>query len=173
MTDDSDVTETDMSEMDAKLSEFQVFIKKAIPHFKKMQATLAGFLGKKQQVMKSYAGMADQLVDYENNNLAFYRNQVPEDLIFALTEFPRLDDELKKAVTSLKNPFVDLYHWIKGEVYDLNAFAAALSGRKAIKSAIADLEKKITSTKSDVENVTMGKKTVGTLFKNTGDIHKM
>ena len=94
-------------------------------------------------------------------------------MIFALTEFPRLDDELKKAVTSLKNPFVDLYHWIKGEVYDLNAFAAALSGRKAIKSAIADLEKKITSTKSDVENVTMGKKTVGTLFKNTGDIHKM
>ena len=173
MTDDSELSDRDRDMYDSKLTEFAVYIKKADPFLKKMKGDLARYLTKKQVVMRGYAAMSNTLVDYENNSLAYYRDQDVNSLVFAFADYPRLDDQFKKSVESLKNPFTDLYHWIKGEIYDLQAFQVALNARKASQNAVKELEKKIKQTKADINNVSAGKKTVNTLFKNTGDVHKM
>ena len=80
---------------------------------------------------------------------------------------------MRVTVEKLRNPFTDLYHWIKGELYDLAAFTLALKERKSVQNNIADLKKKIIGVKSDIESVSAGKKTVGTLFKNANDVGSM
>jgi len=33
---------------------------------------------------------------------------------------------MRTTTDNLRNPFTDLYHWCKGEIYDLTAFTAAV-----------------------------------------------
>ena len=73
----------------------------------------------------------------------------------------------------MKNSFVDLYHWIKGELYDLESFKSSLDCHKDAVNAHLDLAKKLQSAKSDIENVTAGKKTMSTMFKNKDDVGNM
>jgi len=80
---------------------------------------------------------------------------------------------MRVTVEKLRKPFTDLYHWIKGELYDLAAFTLALKERKTVQNNIADLKEKIIGVKSDIESVSAGKKTVGTLFKNANDVGSM
>lgn len=84
-----------------------------------------------------------------------------------------LVESMRKTIENLRNPYVDLYHWVKGELYDLAAFTAALKEREAVSASVKDVNKKIVTSKSDIENVTTGKKTMGTLFKNSNDVGQM
>mmetsp|Transcript_47841 Transcript_47841/g.63258 ORF Transcript_47841/g.63258 Transcript_47841/m.63258 type:complete len:103 (+) Transcript_47841:802-1110(+) len=86
-------------------------------------------------------------------------------------EHGNLIESLRHTVDNLRNPFTDLYHWVKGEIYDLAAFQAALNELKAAQTAVTTATKKIAQAKSDIENITHGKKTMNTLFKNSGDVH--
>ena len=84
-----------------------------------------------------------------------------------------LTESLKHTVDNLRNPFTDLYHWLKGEIYDLSAFTAALTELKAVGAGVDSVTKKIATSKSSVESIQAGKKTMNTLFKGSGDIHKI
>jgi hypothetical protein len=35
-------------------------------------------------------------------------------------------------VENLKNPYDEMYHWIKGEMYDITALSIAIQGRDSI-----------------------------------------
>lgn len=74
---------------------------------------------------------------------------------------------------NLRNPFTDVYHWVKGELYDLEAMKTLMVERQKIGTRVKDLVKKKESTAKDIENINMGKKTVTTLFKNTDDVGAM
>ena len=52
-----------------------------------------------------------------------------------------------------RNPYVDLYHWVKGELYDLSAMTVALKERKNVQDALKELHKKIDQTKTDIDSV--------------------
>ncbi len=41
------------------------------------------------------------------------------------SEHADLAGKMRNTAENLRNPFTDLYHWNKGEIYDLNAFSAA------------------------------------------------
>ena len=84
-----------------------------------------------------------------------------------------LIESLKHTVENLRNPFTDLYHWLKGEIYDLSAFTFALTEARNVQAGVESVIKKIAAAKSDVENIQAGKKTMSTMFKNTGDVHKI
>ena len=74
---------------------------------------------------------------------------------------------------SLKNPYFNLYHWCKGELFDIVSVNNALTAKDAIHSKINKNEKKKQSRQDDLDNVTSGRKTVKTIFKNQGDTGKM
>ena len=78
---------------------------------------------------------------------------------------------LNQTVENQRNPYIDLYHWIKGEVYDLNAFSAALIELKAASAAVESINKKIIATKADIDSLSAGKKTMSTMFKGSNDVH--
>ena len=74
---------------------------------------------------------------------------------------------------SLKNPYFNIFHWIKGEIFDIEAVNNSLKVKDNMQSSIAKTEKKKKSTQSNADAVAAGKKTVGTLFKNQNDSGKM
>jgi len=40
-----------------------------------------------------------------------------------------MKQKLEDTLWELKNPFLDFYFWVKGEIYDINAMQEAISGR--------------------------------------------
>ena len=80
---------------------------------------------------------------------------------------------MKELETGLKNPYFNLFHWIKGEISDIEALLKAIQTKDNFKSKIKKSDSKKNKTQKDLDNVTQGKKTVGTLFKNEGDSAKM
>ena len=162
------------NQIDAQLTELNVFIKKIEPFLKQLKADLAGFLSKKQAVMQCYAGTAKILTDYEDLNLAHYTDLDAQKLVINNPESNQnLKESMLHTLDNLRNPFTDLYHWVKGEIYDLTALKQLIDDRIKIGARVKDLNKKISSTQSDIDNITMGKKTVTTLFKNTNDVGEL
>lgn len=49
-------------------------------------------------------------------------------------------------VENLKNPFYELYNWLKGEIYDLDALSKAVEERDNIEKEIKKLESKKRNT---------------------------
>jgi hypothetical protein len=43
---------------------------------------------------------------------------------------------------SLRNPYIDLYHWIKGELYDIEAIRNAVKARSETQEKLRALEGK-------------------------------
>lgn len=173
MTDDTELSVEDRNTLESKLTEFTVYIKKSEPFLKKTKEDLAVFLSRKQAVMQNYANSANILTEYEENNLCFYTDRDTNKLVINNAENGNLIESMRHTIENLRNPFTDLYHWVKGEMYDLNAFSAALNERKAVETNVTNLKKKIVGATADIESVTAGKKTMGTLFKNSNDVGQM
>lgn len=173
MTDDAEMTEQDRDLLETQLAEFVVYVKKAEPFLKKLKEDLATYLSKKQNVMQSYAGLANNLTEYEEKNLGFYTDNNGSKLVINNSDNSNIIENMRHTIENLRNPFTDLYHWVKGEIYDLGAFNSALTERQTVKATVKSLKKKIIEAKADIEAVNAGKKTMNTMFKNSNDVGKM
>jgi uncharacterized protein (UPF0335 family) len=76
---------------------------------------------------------------------------------------------LQEVAGSLQNPYIDIYHWAKGELFDLAALTNAVKERNNCEKQVKELDKKKKDTQQDLADVAAGKKTLGTLFKNQSD----
>lgn len=56
-------------------------------------------------------------------------------------------------IENLRNPFTDLYHWVKGELFDIGAFQAAILLREKLASKVQELKKKNANTAKDIETL--------------------
>jgi hypothetical protein len=72
--------------------------------------------------------------------------------------------------SGLKNSFIDLYHWVQGELYDLEAIYNAVNGRNEIDKKLTETMKKKSSTQKDIDDINAGNKSVSTAFKSKDDI---
>ena len=171
--DDAEVTDQLRDQMEVQLTEFQVFVKKIDPFLKNLKADLTNYLSKKQAVIQCYAGTASILTEYEDHNLRHYADQDAGKLVINNPDQANLIESLRHTIDNLRNPFTDLFHWVKGEIYDIAAFTTALNERKDVQKRVKELKAKISSTKTDIESVNAGKKTMSTMFKNSNDVGTM
>jgi hypothetical protein len=72
-------------------------------------------------------------------------------------------------IEEFKNPFAEMYHWCKGEIYDIQSVLEAISSKENVEKDLKKKEEKKKSTQEDLENVNQGKKTIRTLLKNDKD----
>jgi len=73
----------------------------------------------------------------------------------------------------MRNPYFNIYHWVKGEIFDIDSIMTAVTQCNKVEKNRLQKEKSKRSTQDDLDNVTTGKKTVKTLFKNIDDTSKM
>lgn len=119
--------------------------------------------------------MLNMLDKYEELNLANYVEGNEAKMVFGNTTLKAegqndtIKEQVSKLCDNLKNPYFNMYHWCKGEHFDIEAVFNAVNLKDKMQMKIQQNEKKKRSTQSDLDNVTTGRKTVKTLFKNTND----
>jgi NADPH-dependent ferric siderophore reductase len=89
--------------------------------------------------MQCYAGTAKILTDYEDLNLAQYTDLDAHKLVINSPESANLKESMLHTLENLRNPFTDLYHWVKGELYDLSAMKIVLVERQKIATRMREL----------------------------------
>ena len=118
------------------------------------------------------------LEKYEELNLSAYVDHTDEKMVLACKDKKdendkTMKDHVKEMVDAQKNPYFNIYHWCKGEIYDIEAVETAVNTIDTIKKRISAAEAKKRSTQGDLDNITTGKKTATTLFKNASDTTAM
>lgn len=150
------------------------FIKKVLPQLKVLKNTVKNFKGIKDQQIGNYKTLYTVLDKYEELNMMTYSDKNPRKCVITEPESKEvIKDQMAHMIENLKNPFDDMYHWCKGEIYDLQALQLALQGREQIENQIKKLEGKKKNTQTDLENVNTGKKTIRTLLKSEKDTNGM
>lgn len=113
---------------------------------------------------------------YEELNLTNYVDGDESKMVFGANKDGG-EGSLKESVTALcdnlRNPYLNLYHWVKGEVFDIDAVNIALAKRDEIKLKITKTDKNKKKTEAGLENVNAGKKSMSTLLKTADDAPKM
>ena len=80
---------------------------------------------------------------------------------------------MEHMVDNQKNPFEEMYHWCKGEIYDIKSIMAAISQKEQLEKIVKKTESVKSNTQSDLESVNQGRKTIRTIFKNEKDASGM
>lgn len=96
-----------------------------------------------------------------------------EKLVMGGAEREIVRGQVDTMIDEMKNPFAEMYHWCKGEIYDVQAVADAITARENVEKDLKKTESKKKSTQEDLENVNMGRKTIRTLLKNDKDASGM
>ena len=109
----------------------------------KLKIELSFYMKKKQDVLGAYGGAINMLTVYEENNLHYYSEADATKWVINDQSNVNLASECSNMEEQMKNSFVDLYHWIKGELYDLESFKSSLDCHKEAVSAHLDLAKKL------------------------------
>jgi sorting nexin-1/2 len=166
---DCDVESVDTLERDqaaSRITSLLFFIKTVEPLLQKIKQDLSKYLMSKQRSIQAYGEMAKFTQRYEELNMTHYADMDSHQLIFQNPDSPELRDGLTIAAQQLRNPYIDLYHWVKGELYDIEAIRNAVKCRTDVMVKLRELEGKKRDAQKDMESVSAGKKTVTTLFKN-------
>ena len=80
---------------------------------------------------------------------------------------------MEHMVENQKNSFDQMYHWCKGEIYDIKAVMNSINQKDAFEKNLKKTESKKANTEADLDNVNAGKKTMRTIFKDEKDSSKL
>lgn len=127
---------------------------------------------KAQSIMNSrmLMGLLDK---YEDVNMNCYTENSPDKLVLNNPENKQLKDQMDHMIDNQKNPFEEMYHWCKGEIYDIKSILFAIEQKMALEKLLKKTETKKSNTQSDLENVNQGRKTIRTVFKSEKDASSM
>lgn len=100
--------------------EFSYFAKKVIPQLKVLKKGIQTVQQIKTSSIANHKGLYNILTNYENLNLNVYVEQNKQKMVFAHETLSNdYRESMDLLISKQNNPFVDMYHWCKGEIYDL------------------------------------------------------
>ena len=87
---------------------------------------------------------------YEELNLANYAEGQDDKMIFGNPNFKNnegftMKDSITKVSEGMKNPYFNLYHWCKGELFDIEAVYNAISMKDRLVEKVGKKETKKSS----------------------------
>lgn len=163
-----------LDSFDQQCQEFSHFHKQVIPVLKNLQKEVTQYMNATSQGIQDYKQFLSMLEKYEGLNFSNYVDNDESRLVFGNVEGGKeLKKEVSKLTENLKNPYFNIYHWVKGEIFDIESIMSAVTIKDKIDKTRLAKEKSKKSTQENLDNVTTGRKTVKTLFKNIDDTGKM
>lgn len=117
---------TDRERLNNILVEFTFFAKKVLPQLKTMKKVVESSRSIKHQSIASYKVFVRLADKYEDLNLNTYFDGDVNEMVFNNPQNQEINEQMGHMVDNLKNPFDEMYHWMKGEIYDIQALAQAV-----------------------------------------------
>ena len=98
----------------------------------------------RNQSIQDYKIFLNMLDKYEELNLNEYVEGDSSRMVFANQESGEISikEQVSMVCDSLRNPYFNIYHWAKGELFDIEAINNQLSTRDQIYQKIGKNEKK-------------------------------
>lgn len=118
-----------------------MFFNKIMPMLANKRFLLASIMNNKQNCNRSYQMFGKFMTDYEELNLTNYLDFNTNGLIFTHTDSIKQKEKLEQVTSSLNNPYIEVYHYAKGEVFDLSALHTAVESWQAQMKYTAEVEK--------------------------------
>lgn len=137
---DHDLTEKE--KFNNTIIDFTYFAKKVIPQLKAMKKAVQNFKVQKNTAIANYKILLNFLDQYEELNLTQYTGKKTDRLVIGDPKNKELKDQMDHMVENLKNPYEEMYHWCKGEIYDLQALGDAVASKENIEKTLKKLETK-------------------------------
>jgi hypothetical protein len=81
---------------------------------------------------------------YEELNLTNYVDGDENKMVFGNqndVENGKIKESVSNLCENLKNPYLNLYHWVKGEIFDIESVNLALTNKDKIRDKIGKNEK--------------------------------
>jgi hypothetical protein len=132
-----------------KINDFVTFKTMIEPVLQKIKIDLTKYLIVKQKEIVDYRDVPAIFERYEELNANFYADNHWTELVFKNPK-THLLDLMRESTHKLRNPYIDVYHWVKGELYDLNSMTDVLNLRDAMIKGIRKPDAKA----DDVKEVT-------------------
>ena len=97
---------------------------------------------------------------YEEFNLQQYTDNQSSEMVFTHASNAAILEKQQGLTKALRNPYIDLYQWCKGEIYDMQAINTAIQTRVDYLTQLRNLQNKKLSTEKSMANATAGKKNI-------------
>lgn len=145
-----------------------------MPVLKGLLKDVSAYMNATSQGIQDYKQFLNMLDKYETLNFSNYVDGDTQRMVFGNGDAgTELRKEVSKLSDHLKNPYFNIYHWVKGEMFDIDSIMSAVTCVEKIEKSRLSKEKSKKNTQENLDNVTTGRKTVKTLFKNIDDTGKM
>jgi len=144
---------TDKDRYNIVLIEFNVFAKKVLPQLKQVRELIEKSRTMKRQGINHQKAFMHLIDKYEELNLRTYTDNNQQRLVLWKECNKELKSQIEHMVDNLKNPFDEMYNWVKGEVYDLSALMEAVQSKENLDKLVKSLEQKKKELQNDLDAV--------------------
>jgi sorting nexin-1/2 len=139
------------------VNEFGAFIKKILPTLKAIREQAEKMVNVKEATNNITKAAVDVMSFYESNGLSKFTDQNATKMVIENPDDTELKDKVEGMTCTLANTFKDFYHWIRGELGDVEAAQEAIAGKNRIFQIKLNLEKKKKSEQSELDSLSAGK----------------
>ena len=154
----ANITSIDISNYDvmkkeqygSKITEFMYFYKVVQPLLTKLKGQTAQMMRTKLNTIQSYQDLYRCAQRYEDMNLQHYTDMNTAELLLTNPDNAMVFQNLNEVANSLQNPYIDIYHWAKGEIFDQEAVNNSVKERNRCEQKIRELEKTKRETQQDL-----------------------
>lgn len=101
------------------LVEFNYFSKKVVAMLKQFKKLVEVSRANMNTSIANYKIVMCMLEKYEDLNLTSYTDNDSAKFVICDSNRAKFKKETDKLINSYQNPYHELYHWIKGEIYDI------------------------------------------------------
>jgi hypothetical protein len=113
---------------------------------KTLKKQLSAFRDCKTQSIVNTKVLMGLFDKYEDLNMNCYTESAPDRLVLNNPDAKGLKEQAEHMVNNQKNPFDEMYHWCKGEIYDIKAIMAAINQKEAFERLLKKTETKKSNT---------------------------
>lgn len=128
------------------VSEFSIYAKKVLAQMKGMKKNLSQFREVRLQSICNNRVLQTLFDKYEDLNMTNYTEGKQELLVLNNPESSKMKESMDHMIDNQKNSFDHMYHWCKGEIYDIKAIVNAIAFKENFEKMLKKTETKKSNT---------------------------
>ena len=111
------------------IQKYSEFIAKILPVLSSIRDKIKPMIAARDTENSNFQSMIYLMSKYEDGAMIHYANSNPAKLVVGQTLSPLYVETADDIVDKLKNPYLEFYYWVKGEIYDIQALQDVIDGR--------------------------------------------
>jgi sorting nexin-1/2 len=128
------------------VAEFSIYAKKVLAQMKVMKKNLSQFREVRLQSICNNRVLQTLFDKYEDLNMTNYTEGKQELLVLNNPESSKMKESMDHMIDNQKNSFDHMYHWCKGEIYDIKAIVNAIAFKENFEKMLKKTETKKSNT---------------------------